>query len=318
MRTAKQSTGRTKQRSSRRIAVALAVLGGALAGVLGTTTPSASADGMVTPAMARYRLDECGLKPIKATVLGRTDYWDCTFVDNFTTGTLDTTKWTVQKTSISDFSLGGECVVDSPNNISFVDDPAIASTTDHLRLTARREAAEFTCVSNKPANNFQATHTGATLMTYNKFTQAYGRFEVRAKLPNITVPGAQFSFWLFRQDLQAAGEIDPMEWYSQYSDRGIPMLHGSAAPYTNHYCTFDTTKGPWHTYTLEWTPRSIKVLYDGVTCLHNTNVGPNAPAPFNTPMMVNLTLGLDPTHPDANGALPSSWNVDIDYVKVWS
>ena len=33
--------------------------------------------------------------------------------------------------------------------------------------------------------------------TYNRFSQAYGRFEIRAKFPAATVQGLQSAFWLW-------------------------------------------------------------------------------------------------------------------------
>ena len=244
--------------------------------------------------------------------------WSCTLAEDFSTGTLDPAVWMAQQTLTSSYTLGGECVVDRPENISFVDDPATATASDHLRLTAREEAQPFLCEASRPEKSFTTQHTGATVLTHGRFTQAYGRFEVRAKLPDVTVPGAQFSFWMWRQDGNPVGEIDPMEWYSKFSDRGIPMLHGAEAPWTNNFCVFDPAKGPWHTYTLEWSPTTIRVLYDGVLCLENTSWGAGMPAPFDTPMMLALTIGLDPAHPEVPSTpLPASWSTDIDYVKVW-
>ena len=34
-------------------------------------------------------------------------------------------------------------------------------------------------------------------MTYQRFSQTYGFFEVRAKFPNVTVPGLQSTLWLW-------------------------------------------------------------------------------------------------------------------------
>jgi hypothetical protein len=258
--------------------------------------------------------DACGALVPKAG--GGT--WSCTLAENFASGALDPAVWLAQRTRTSSYTLGGECVVDSPNNISFVDDPATATPSDHLRLTARKEAEPFFCEASRPEKSFTTQHTGATVLTGGRFTQAYGRFEVRAKLPDVTVPGAQFSFWMWRQDGNPVGEIDPMEWYSKFSDRGIPMLHGAESPWTNNFCVFDPAKGPWHTYTLEWSPQAIRIFYDGTLCLENTAWGASQPAPFDTPMMLALTIGLDPAHlEDPATPLPTSWSTDVDYVKVW-
>ena len=301
------------RRRGRRL-VQLVVLAGVVAGVLGLAPTTAGADLPLSPTPV-FRGDECGAPVIKGSRLARpTEYWDCTFVDDFKVPTLDTTKWAVQTTAGSGYTLGGECQVNTPANISF-DRGWVRGSAEVLKLTARREDSTLDCSSKK--KTIQSDYTGATLMTHGKFTQAYGRFEVKAKLPDVAVPGAQFSFWLWRQDGNPVGEIDPMEWYSAFPNQGIPMLHGAQWPWTNQSCTFDPAVGPWHTYTLEWSPRSIKVLYDGVVCLENTAWGANQPAPFDTPMMIALTIGLDPTTASNAAALPSSWTTEIDYVKVW-
>ena len=312
MGTHEQRQHEGRQRRGRGL-VQIAVLAGIVAGILGFSSQPAQAHDFFV-----FERDACGAKIAKTTRTLTPTYWDCTFVDDFTTVGLDTTKWMPQRTKISNYTLGGECQVDTPANIGFVDNPTVSRTSnDYLWLTARREAAPFTC-QGQGTKAWTTEHTGATVMTHTKFSQAYGRFEVRAAVPqNVSTQGAQFSFWLYRQDLQPAGEIDPMEWYSKYPGQGVPMLHGATGQFTAQDCFFDSSTGPWHTYTLEWTPRSIRVLYDGEVCLQNTNWSSTMPAPFDTPTMINLTIGLDPKHKDTTGSLPSEWSALIDYVKVW-
>src|ERR1041384_3684457 len=89
-----------------------------------------------------------GAKPPKTTTTGPTcggvtvtkpdgSAWKCTFTDEFNGTALDTSKWVVQTTAASGFHNGPECFVNSPNNIS--------EANGVLSLTARREAAPFTC-----------------------------------------------------------------------------------------------------------------------------------------------------------------------------
>jgi beta-glucanase (GH16 family) len=258
-------------------------------------------------------------------------YWSCTLTEDFDSSTLNRRLWSVQTTAASGYGHGGDCYVDSANNI--------AIRNGALELTTRKEAAPFTCQKPTPGQpgvktDFQTQWTTATVMTDQKFSQAFGRFEIRAKMPATTVPGLQFAYWLWPQDMlkygyqwPMSGELDTMEWYSQYADRGIPSIHywhTAADPNTtNYYCVLGDMS-QWHTFTLEWTPQAIRMLYDGNTCLVNTNWQPSngitKPAPFDHPFMVALTQGLGVTGSGnaVNANTPSTNTAIIDYVYVWA
>ncbi len=68
----------------------------------------------------------------------------------------------------------------------------------------------------------------------------------------------------------ASGEIDVAELFSAYPDRAVPYIHynsaGTDPNVTNTNCLISDPSS-FHTYALEWTPTSIKVIYDGRTCL---------------------------------------------------
>jgi beta-glucanase (GH16 family) len=246
--------------------------------------------------------------------------WQCTFDDEFSSNTLDTTKWTIQQTSNSGYHSGKECFTASPNNVS------IANGV--LSLTARKEAAQFYCAS--PLIGYLTSYTSGMVSTKGKFSQAYGRFEVRAKLPPATIKGLQESFWLWPDNSTKygllwpqSGEIDIAEVYSQYADRAIPYIHYTAGAVdpnvTNNYCLISDIS-QFHSYVVEWTPNTITVIYDGTTCLVDswTPGFIKKPAPFDQPFFVNLTQALgittnafDPT------TTPLPATTQVDYVRVW-
>lgn len=242
--------------------------------------------------------------------------WQCTFADEFDGTSLDLFKWYVQETATSNFSQAGACNVNSPNNIEVKDGT--------LRLTARKEAAPFQC------GKFMTEYTVATVSTFTKFSQAYGRFEVRAKFPDVKVAGLQEALWLYPENpvkygpWPYSGEIDIAEVYHKYPDRAIPFIHYvAAAPdprATNNYCLIDNIS-EFHTYTAIWTPESIEILYDGKRCLINT-WSPAAPLvkpqPFDHPYIIALTqaLGIGVNAFDA-GKTPLPATSQIDYVRVW-
>jgi beta-glucanase (GH16 family) len=246
--------------------------------------------------------------------------WKCTFADEFSGGALDTRKWSAQETAVSGLHSGPECLVNDPDNVAVGDGV--------LRLTARKEAAPFTCAS--PRGSYTTEYTSGGVTTYGKFSQAFGRFEFRARFPGATVPGLQSALWLYPEQQKygtwpKSGEIDVAEAYSLYPDRSIPVIHyvksdTSTTPTTNWYCKLDPSQ--FNTYVAEWTRTTITITNNGTTCLDHT-IAPAAPlvapAPFDQPFNVILTqvLGVNTNAFDpVNTPLPAT--MEIDWVRVWA
>ena len=277
------------------------------------TAPGAGASG------GSPRLASCGGEVIAKS--GGGGYWQCTFDDEFTGNSLDTSKWVVQQTSNSGYHSGIECFVNSQNNVS------VANGV--LSLTVRKEAAPFTCAD--PLGSYTTQYTSGMVSTYGLFSQAYGRFEVRAKLPPTAIAGLQESFWLWPANASrygtawsASGEIDFAEIYSLYPDRAIPYIHyNAAAPdpnVTDDYCLI-TDIAQFHTYAIEWTPSTITIIYDGKTCLvdsWNPAAPLTKPQPFDQPFLVVLTqaLGIG-TNAFSPSSTPLPATTQVDYVRVW-
>lgn len=247
--------------------------------------------------------------------------WQCTFVDDFDGTTLDRSKWIPQETANSGFGEGGECFVDDPDNV------AVAGGS--LRLTVRKEKSQLTC--KDPKGSYRTAYTAGSVSTYQRFSQAFGRFEVRAKMPNVKTRGLQEAIWLWPDNplrygpWPFSGEIDIAEVYHQYWDRAIPYLHYVPNPWwdptvTNNYCLVKNV-WDWHTYTLEWTADRIRILYDGQVCLdHKINPYPPlaAPQPFDQPFMVALTQALGTGTNAVTAATPLPATMEVDYVRVWA
>lgn len=131
----------------------------------------------------------------------------------------------------------------------------------------RKEAAAFTCTT--PTKAYTTRYTAASVSTYRKWSQTYGRYEFRAKFPAATTRGVHGALWLWPDNAlkygpwPLSGEIDVAEVYSLFNDRAIPFVHywPGRVSQTNNYCLLKVTD--WHTYTLEWTTTSIKISFDG-------------------------------------------------------
>ena len=260
--------------------------------------------------------------------------WVCSFDDEFDGTSVDRSNWLVQTTAASGFHSGAECFVDSPNNV------AVSNGT--LRLTVRKESAPFTCTS--PSGSYTSQYTSGTVNGYGRFNQTYGRFEVRAKLPNTAVKGLQETLWLWPANSTkygywpASGEIDFAEFYSLYNGWNIPYLHYSLlqstvswATNTNVYTalpspnsqpgmTCSYTKGAFNTYTVLWQPGKITLQVNGQNCIVDnysaTNV--SAPAPFDQPFFIALTQALGVgTNGFVDGETPLPATTEVDYVRIW-
>jgi beta-glucanase (GH16 family) len=248
--------------------------------------------------------------------------WVCTFSDDFDGTNLDQTKWIAQRTDSSGFTDGGNsCFVDSPNNIS------VSSGT--LRLTSRKEASPLTC--NDPYGHFTTQYTSGMVSSWGgRFSQAYGRFEVRARTSSARVRGLQTSFWLWPVDeakyggRPASGEIDFAELFSAYADRAVPYIHYkplSPDPNVTNTSCIIGNPDDFHSYALEWSPTTLTVIYDGKTCLIDTwnPASPlTRPAPFDQPFFILLTQGLgigNNAFDPATTPLPAT--TTVDYVRAW-
>lgn len=257
--------------------------------------------------------DPCGVllpKPDGGT-------WACTFSDEFAGTALDRTKWVPQRTASSGFSPGGACFVDDPANVS------VANGV--LRLTARRKLLPFNCQTSG-GRTFRTNVTSGSVSTFTKFSQTYGRFEVRAKFPATKVKGLQEAIWLWPDvpkygPWPYSGEIDIAEVFSLHNDRAIPFIHYASTNFvdmTDNYCLLNPAQ--FHSYVAEWSETRIRIIYDGNVCIDH-EISPlaplAAPQPFDHPFMVAITqaLGVSPNAYDAKTPLPAT--TEVDYVRVW-
>lgn len=260
---------------------------------------------------------DCGPQILKADGTP----WTCTFADDFSLDQLDRTKWYPQVTATSGFHSGNECFVDTPQSI------AVGSGA--LTLTLRKLKSQFTCGSGLKA--YRTQYTSGMVSTYSKFTQARGRFEVRAKFPGGTRKGLQSAIWMWPETLDAkswpySGEIDIAEWYSQYPDRVVPYVHYSydyKDPYaTNNNCLVANV-ADWHTYVVEWTSEAITISYDNNQCTRTTAWAAYRDAgyaPFDKPFMLALTqmmgIGTNKINVWSPPTFPAT--TTVDYVRIWS
>ncbi len=193
-------------------------------------------------------------------------------------------------------------------------------------------------------------YTSARLKTCRKdgtalFSQAYGRFEFRARLP--LGRGIWPALWMLPEKeaygpWPASGEIDIVEARGQDPTRVIGSLHfGSRWPanthVSSHHSLPDSTIAEFHIYAVEWEPGEIRWYVDGQqfaeqafwwSCSKTTDgrgVNPQSesdlnawPAPFNQPFYIIMNVavgGRFPGNPDNTTAFPAE--MVVDYVRVY-
>jgi beta-glucanase (GH16 family) len=199
-----------------------------------------------------------------------------------------------------------------------------------LNLTARQEAAPFTC--SDPYGNFTTSYTSGMVSTFTKFSQTYGLYQVRAKLPPATIQGLQETFWLYPVNPAKygpawpdSGEIDFAEFYSEYPGFDVPFVHYVAAAPDPNVTAYNCNIGDitaFHTYGVQWTPTTLTMYYDGNTCLVD-HWNPAAPLsgsqPFDQPFFLVLTqaMGLY-TNAFLPGVTPLPATTQIDWIHIWS
>lgn len=247
-------------------------------------------------------------------------YWTCSFADNFSGTRLNSTRWSRMTSAESAFHTGPECYLPSGS--------AVRVANGTLRLTVARTSKPFVCDNTGP--DFTTQYTGGSVTTVRKFTQTYGRFEIRARFPAAKKQGLHSAIWLWPAEQTygsvwpQSGEIDIAEFYTRYPDRAIPVIHYLGdfldPNKTNNFCYVNRPQD-FHKYRLTWTARAITILFDGKVCLRNDNWTPvllKKPAPFDHPFMINLTQALgigDNAFQPNHTPLPAT--MQVDYVRVW-
>ena len=158
------------------------------------------------------------------------------------------------------------------------------------------------------------------LTTAHKFTQRYGYYELRAKLP--PGKGLWSRFWFLTDDGAWPGEYDCFEVLGRENPSPVHQTTHFRNTNTSHgidgftYAGTNATDGNFHTYGFLWEPKTVTWYVDGVATLKQDNR-------IDKPMyiLLDLTVGNDPltTWPGSpDGTTPWPANMEMDYFRVYS
>ena len=220
------------------------------------------------------------LLPSTGSNLGSGCSWVITFNDHFDAKNLDTTRWSTQYPS----GNNGE--------MQYYGLDAFSMGNSILNIYAKAI----------PSHGY--SYTSGIIITRDNFSQQFGRFEIRAKLPK----GKGFwpAFWLLPVTPHYPYEIDAFEMlgdkpnvlymtYHWKDSNGNPTSKGFAFNSTVDYST------GFHTFMVEWDPSKIVWYVDGVQRFRMDNNTPQEPM-F---MLINLAVGGHwPGNPDATTKFP--------------
>ena len=262
------------------------------------------------------------------------------WADEFSGDAIDPEKWAHEKNCTGGGNNEAQCYGDAPEN-SWVAD-------DLLHIKAIREDASGPAVVDDDPNydpadtSASGTYTSARLRTKGLGGWKYGRFEMRAQLPQ--GQGSWPAFWMLPTEWRyggwpLSGEIDILEAVNLKvggEDHVHGTLHyGGTSPanvYTGEAYQLPGGLNPadgFHTYAVEWEEGEIRWYVDGDHYATQTSDGwyttaalDNANAPFDQAfhLILNLAVGGDwPANVNDTGIDESAFpqEYQIDYVRVY-
>jgi PKD repeat protein len=243
--------------------------------------------------------------------------------DEFTTAGINTSKWNARNNATLSYD---QAIIYTANNVINGD--------GYLRQKVERLGTPV-----NQGGRMRYFSVGY-LDTIGKFSQKYGRWEMRAITP--LTPNVSKAIWpaFWLRDSTGTGECDVMEAY------GTPRAHMDTKPAgvsemtihqdTNHssgtvkinkvpsVTQFNNADGQFHTYAVEWTPEGFRFLYDGIErWFPKTAQYPWFETSFTGGLNIRLDVQMgdsyygfyDPAHPETT-VLPVEYVVD--YIRVWA
>jgi len=200
---------------------------------------------------------------------------------------------------------------------------AYVGTDGYLHIVAQQPSA--------------GVYTSARLKTQGLFSFQYGRFEVRAQVPE--AQGFWPAAWLMGNNIAtvnwpACGEMDVLERvnaattpdWNEGSIHGTGFTGGTGLGTVFNFPSGKTAAG-WHTYGMIWSPGSVAYYVDNPAQPYVTYTTSNltglagAAWPFDAGqsnfILLNLAVGGDwPGSPNASTPFPSQ--MLVDYVRVYT
>ena len=245
------------------------------------------------------------------------DEWQLVWSDEFNGpngSSVDPSKWVVE--------TGGQGW--GNEELEYYTDRVVNSFIQDGNLVIRALAENYT-----GPDGISRNYTSARIKTSGKFSQTYGRFEARIKVP--ARQGMWPAFWMLGTDIDKVGwpecgEIDIMENIGKEPATIHGSIHGPG--YTGadgieaHYTLPGNRRfaDGFHLFAVEWTPAAISFYVDRDLYVKRTpaDLRPGWKWVFDHPffLILNLAVGGDwPGNPDTTTQFPAE--MQVDYVRVY-
>ncbi len=169
-------------------------------------------------------------------------------------------------------------------------------------------------------------YTSARIKTQGLFTQTFGRFEARIKMP--WGPGIWPAFWMLGSNIETVGwphcgEIDIMEFRGQEPNVVHGSIHGpgysGGSPITKSY-GFDDKRFDvdFYLFAIEWNEENIDFFVDDI--LYQRIKSEDVPGDwvYNTPFFIILNVAVGGNYvgfPNSGTSFPQT--MLVDYVRVY-
>lgn len=243
--------------------------------------------------------------------------WVLTWSDEFTGqagSSPDPTKWVTESGGNGWGNDELEYYTPRPQNVRL--------ENGNLVLEARKE--EF-----KGSDGVNRRYTSGRLKSQGRFSQAYGRFEARVRIPY--GQGVWPAFWMLGEDFPAVGwpecgEIDIMENVDIEKSRIQGSIHGPGYSARKSLTSgFTLPQGSFsdgfHVFAVEWEPQTIRFYADDELYATKTpaDLPKGAKWVFDHPFFIILNLAVGgnlPASPDVSTEFPQ--RMLVDYVRVYS
>ncbi|CDW84395.1 glycoside hydrolase family 16 [Stylonychia lemnae] len=165
-------------------------------------------------------------------------------------------------------------------------------------------------------------YTSARINSLGKFSQKFGKFEIRAKLP--TGQGVWPAFWMLGDNLNqvgwpTCGDIDVFEMIGKQPSVAHGSLHAKGLDTTKEYTSQQGFADDYHTFGIEWYPSKVDFYIDGNTYFSVDKSTTQGDWPYDRNsffIILNLAIGGNwPGNPDETTNFPALYT--IDYVRVY-
>lgn len=216
--------------------------------------------------------------------------WRLLWSDEFDGPAVDPSKWAIEDAALV---KNNEVQYYAPDEV-YIEDGCLVLRS-RKRSTGNRE------------------FTSGLVETRGKFSLAFGRIEIRAKLPR--TQGLWPAHWMLPDNGSWPPEIDIMECVGSQPNLITMSLHTGMWPDLHSQSEDfigDDYSADFHTYAIEWEPKEIRWFIDGVKRFSTADSIPQIPMY----LVLNTAVGGNmPGEPDETTEFPQYHF--IDYVRVY-